>query len=96
MTTTTAPATRADYWVPKIEANVRRDRRNADALRRKGFSVWRVWEHDLRPAVLPTTAAVLAARLDRRLANVRIGRHVEGPGTPEADLRGKLASVGLR
>ena len=37
------------YWRPKIEANIRRDKRNFARLRRNGWKVMRVWEHDLRP-----------------------------------------------
>ena len=60
------PGTRPEYWVPKIEGNVRRDRRIAAALRQQGYSVWRVWEHDLRPRAIPGTAERLARRLQRR------------------------------
>lgn len=39
-----APASRADYWVPKIQENRRRDRRKADALRRSGWHVMAIWQ----------------------------------------------------
>ncbi|MDE2934180.1 MAG: very short patch repair endonuclease [Chloroflexota bacterium] len=35
------------YWVEKIERNRRRDRRNFARLRRQGWVVIRVWEHDI-------------------------------------------------
>jgi DNA mismatch endonuclease (patch repair protein) len=35
------------YWREKIENNIRRDKKNFAKLRRKGWSVLRVWEHDL-------------------------------------------------
>jgi DNA mismatch endonuclease, patch repair protein len=38
-----------EYWLPKIEANIRRDRRNFAKLRREGWKLLRVWEHDLVP-----------------------------------------------
>jgi DNA mismatch endonuclease (patch repair protein) len=34
----------AAYWVAKIEANMRRDKRNAYQLRRAGWTVVRFWE----------------------------------------------------
>ena len=37
------------YWCEKIGRNIRRDRRNRTALRRAGWSVLRVWEHELEP-----------------------------------------------
>jgi DNA mismatch endonuclease, patch repair protein len=37
----------ASYWKQKIEGNRRRDRRNFDRLRRAGWVVIRVWEHQV-------------------------------------------------
>jgi DNA mismatch endonuclease (patch repair protein) len=36
-----------DFWREKIERNRRRDRRNALALRKVGWTVVRIWEHDV-------------------------------------------------
>ena len=36
------------YWQGKIAANIARDKRNFGKLRRAGWRVMRVWEHDLR------------------------------------------------
>jgi DNA mismatch endonuclease (patch repair protein) len=36
------------FWRDKIRGNVERDRRTTLALRRRGWKVVRVWEHDLR------------------------------------------------
>ncbi|MCY3019394.1 MAG: very short patch repair endonuclease [Planctomycetota bacterium] len=36
------------YWRDKIETNMRRDRRNFARLRRCGWTVVRVWGHELR------------------------------------------------
>jgi DNA mismatch endonuclease, patch repair protein len=36
-----------DYWQPKIEKNRARDRKVSTQLRRRGWSVLRVWEHQL-------------------------------------------------
>ena len=35
------------YWRDKIENNMRRDRRYSRNLRRDGWSVLRLWEHDI-------------------------------------------------
>ena len=35
------------YWQDKIAANMRRDRRTFAKLRREGWKVMRVWEHEL-------------------------------------------------
>ena len=35
------------YWLPKIEANVKRDSKNREALRKSGWKALRVWEHEI-------------------------------------------------
>ena len=35
------------YWREKIEGNMRRDRKVSRKLRRDGWSVLRMWEHDI-------------------------------------------------
>lgn len=35
------------YWVGKIEGNMKRDRRNRAKLRKSGWKVLRVWEHEV-------------------------------------------------
>lgn len=37
------------YWQKKIESNIRRDKKTFATLRRNGWKVLRVWEHDLKP-----------------------------------------------
>ena len=36
------------YWQGKIETNIKRDKRNRSKLRREGWKVLRVWEHELQ------------------------------------------------
>jgi len=40
-----------EFWVSKIERNVCRDQRQVRRLRRHGWSVIRIWEHDLLVAL---------------------------------------------
>lgn len=42
------PKSNEEYWQPKIQNNVKRDKRNRSKLRRMGWSVLRIWEHDLK------------------------------------------------
>src|SRR2546428_291201 len=37
----------APYWLAKIERNMSRDQQNFEALRTMGWTVIRVWEHDV-------------------------------------------------
>lgn len=42
------PKTRTDFWLDKITANARRDRIHEDDLRNAGWSVFIVWECEIR------------------------------------------------
>lgn len=42
------PATNKKFWEKKIESNVKRDRIVNAELRRKGWKVLRIWEHEMR------------------------------------------------
>jgi DNA mismatch endonuclease (patch repair protein) len=44
----TTPKNNRDYWATKLRDNQRRDRRVSRALKREGWLVIRVWEHDVR------------------------------------------------
>lgn len=35
------------YWLDKIESNIKRDRKNRAKLRKDGWEVLRVWEHEV-------------------------------------------------
>lgn len=45
----TYPKTNQDYWLPKLAANKERDERQTRHLRKTGWKVIRVWEHDCQP-----------------------------------------------
>jgi len=45
-----SPASNTDYWLPKLRRNVERDRLVDDALAAEGWTVVRIWEHELRLA----------------------------------------------
>lgn len=36
------------YWVEKIENNINRDKKNRAKLRRDGWRVLRIWEHEIK------------------------------------------------
>ena len=72
------PATRPEYWAPKVARNQARDRRHARVLRRNGWSVWRFWEHDLKASRLDETAADLERRIARRRSAIRAGANRAG------------------
>lgn len=42
------PSTRTEFWNPKLDANVERDRANREALEEDGWQVLIVWECELK------------------------------------------------
>lgn len=55
-----APRSRETFWAAKLRANVERDRAHTVALERAGWTVARVWEHEVRAG-----AEEVAAKLGR-------------------------------
>lgn len=53
------------YWLPKIKRNMQRDQQVNRKLRRLGWKVVRVWEHDVRKRPDYVVARVLAT-LERK------------------------------
>ena len=42
------PKTNKGYWLMKIENNTLRDRKNNKILKRRGFKLLSIWEHDVK------------------------------------------------
>jgi DNA mismatch endonuclease (patch repair protein) len=62
----------APFWRRKISVNRARDRRNCRALRRAGWRVLRVWEHDVERdlrAVVAKIAGVVSTTVSRKAAH---------------------------
>jgi DNA mismatch endonuclease (patch repair protein) len=60
-----SPRANAEWWREKLAANVERDRHTDRVLRREGWTVVRVWEHeDMGPR----------ARRIKRMVDRRLGR----------------------
>lgn len=60
-----APSSSLPYWGPKIASNVARDARSRRSLNRKGWSVMRIWEHELRDG--PRVVKRVARAVERSL-----------------------------
>ena len=52
------PVANAAYWVPKLRANVRRDRDLDDALATEGWTTVHVWEHEAAAAAAADIAGI--------------------------------------
>ena len=61
----TSPKANSDYWLPKLERNVQRDRETDDVLRAAGWLSIRVREHeDLESAAVHIAEVVRQRRVD--------------------------------
>ena len=69
-----APLSNTEYWVPKIAGNIARDKARQATLEADGWSVWRVWEHDLTKGALPDTHVALDHRLNELAREYRLRR----------------------
>lgn len=56
------PRTNVAYWMPKLEANVARDRRIDTAFISDGWTVLHVWEHDTTTGAADRVQAAVEAR----------------------------------
>lgn len=59
----TLPKTNQDYWIPKIQLNVERDRQNIKALEDAGWQVIVIWECELKKKTLEETMNSVEAKL---------------------------------
>ena len=59
----TLPKTNQDYWIPKIQRNVERDRQNLKALEDAGWKVIVIWECELKKKTLEETMNSVEAKL---------------------------------
>jgi DNA mismatch endonuclease, patch repair protein len=57
-----SPRTNSDYWGPKLDRNVARDRETDLTLAELGWTVVRAWEHEPPEAIAARVADTLAAR----------------------------------
>ncbi len=64
-----APSTQRTYWAEKLRKNQARDLRNGRFLRDLGWSVLRIWEHEL--SVRPATAA---RKISAKLVSINSSR----------------------
>jgi len=63
------PKSHVGYWRSKIVQNMIRDEENVVSLEEDGWTVWRVWEHDLKPETVLKTRRKLGKRVAKLMAS---------------------------
>jgi DNA mismatch endonuclease (patch repair protein) len=66
------PQRNLDYWVPKLERNVRRDIRVDSALTSENWLLVRAWEHEQPKVVADHVASLLASRREDVRSSARV------------------------
>jgi|TARA_B100001971_G_scaffold204555_1_gene220841 DNA mismatch endonuclease (patch repair protein) len=56
------PKSNKGYWLPKIEKNAGRDKKNRKTLKAKGYKVICIWEHEIKKNFDKTLKKFLAER----------------------------------
>jgi DNA mismatch endonuclease, patch repair protein len=69
------PASNTDYWTPKLERNVERDRTNNAALRGAGWNVVRIWEHVPLDEAVAIALRALGSAYPRSVIETRVSAH---------------------
>jgi DNA mismatch endonuclease, patch repair protein len=59
------PKTRQEYWIPKIQGNIAKDAKVVKKLQALGWSVFTIWECELKGAVTLQTLVTLAVNIKR-------------------------------
>ncbi len=60
----TLPKANADYWLPKLQRNIVRDRETDELLRDSGWTVLRFWEHEASADVARAIADAVRTRVE--------------------------------
>lgn len=60
------PRSNAAFWKAKMDMNRAKDRRHSRALRRSGWAVLRVWEHDIRGRLAKVVERISTALKSRK------------------------------
>jgi DNA mismatch endonuclease (patch repair protein) len=63
------PKSHQGYWRSKIVGNMIRDEEITVVLEEQGWTVWRIWEHDLRPDSVVKTRRKLSKRVAKLMAS---------------------------
>jgi DNA mismatch endonuclease (patch repair protein) len=54
------PATRKEFWIKKIQSNIDRDKKVNEQLKRDGWTVIRIWEHEIKKEPEKTVKKIVA------------------------------------
>jgi DNA mismatch endonuclease (patch repair protein) len=56
----TEPETNKEYWIPKINQNVLKDQEQTRDLEKMGYTVIRIWEHEVEKSIETVINRIIA------------------------------------
>ena len=54
------PETRKEFWMKKIQSNIERDRKVDEQLKNDGWTIIRIWEHEIKKEPENTVKKIIA------------------------------------
>lgn len=81
-----------DFWRDKIRTNIARDERNFASLRESGWSVMRVWQHEIKADLQEVVARIEAEVLKRRDDGAK-PKSLQAVGMGDKDATGTATGV---
>ena len=78
----------SEHWERKIEGNIRRDNRNFRKLRRSGWKVIRIWEHQIKKSPELCLQKILMVRTSLDLAKCQPAWHGDREQKAGGNVRG--------
>lgn len=57
------PSSNQDYWIPKIQRNIERDKKTISELKELGWNVVTIWECELKKSVRENRLALLLSEI---------------------------------
>lgn len=70
----TIPATRTDWWSAKIERNSQKDSESIEELQKLGWTVYVIWECELKPKNRKVTLESLSTNFKDQKLTLKLGK----------------------
>lgn len=85
------PSSNAEYWNAKIDRNMARDKRMSTTLQRAGWTVVRIWEHEVKENLSAAIERVRGSLTDLRVLDQTGAQCLDGAGATKSCSDGHLA-----
>lgn len=81
------PKSNLEYWLPKLNDNMMRDKRQVRKIRLAGWRVIRLWEHECQQPYVSATKKVLSAISESKINQGLLGKKRKRRPNPKPQTR---------